>query len=201
MPELTRTTAEHGDDERLFFCHIPKSAGQSVIQLFERERWIADWSILDGQSLHPNYFEIRLHYKQKGEKLPRSFAICRHPMRRIESVFAHNRRAKNPHEMFRQLEEMDTPELYTVWQKHLRPASDLVLDNTKIFHFEDGLEQAVAKMALLRWIPYNARIEHVAKTNKQKIDWTKAPRHIIDKVMQVYAQDYYHFGYPLFPDD
>ena len=201
MPELTRKTAAPGEPSRLFFCHIPKAAGQSIIKLFERERWTADWSIMDAQTLHPNYFEIRLHYKRQDQKPPPSFAICRHPMRRIESAFAHNKRAENPGDMFRQLEELESGQIFTIWQKHLRPASDLVLDTTKIFHFEDGLEQAVAKMASLRWIPYKAKIEHIAKTKKQKLDWSKAPSHIVDKIMRVYAQDYYHFGYPLFPDD
>ena len=195
MPELCRQISTI--DETLLFLQIPKAAGRSVLEILNKE----GWKPKDSPAAFLNHFEIRLHYKKLKVKPPRSFAIVRHPFRRIEAAFAEGGRSKNPHEMFLKIEEMSTHDFYTIWNRQLRPGSDFVLDNTIICHLEDGMQKAIRKLAAVGWVSYKANLSHVGKGKRQKLDWEKAPKHIIQKLMQVYAEDLYYFQYPLFPCD
>jgi hypothetical protein len=195
MTELTRRIKDH--QQYLFFCHVPNTAGRSLLSLFKSE----GWSSIDEVEPYLNHFEIRLRFKEQKRKVPTTLAVVRHPFRRVESAFAKKGRSKSPNDMFAQLEDMTVSDFYKKWSRQLRPASDLVLENTKIFHFEDGLTKISKKLASMSFVSHNAKVPQIGLSNRQPLDWTKAPQHIVEKLMQIYAQDLYYFNYPLFPED
>lgn len=198
MPELFRNSPHTGKEERLFFCHVPRCAGRSIIKMMELGGWRVDYDLLGNNQRHATYFELRLKYKETKE--PRSFAIVRHPMRRLESAFRENERASSPNEMFRIFEEMPIEKIYTAFNRRIRPAADFVLDNAEVMKLDAGFPQIHHELIMRGWLPRRSKDVHLGKTDGTPIDWTKAPAHIVDKIMQVYAQDFYHFEYQLFPN-
>lgn len=197
MPELYRKSPHTGKEERLFFCHVPRCAGRSIIKMMELEGWRADYDVQGHNERHPNYFELRLKYKETKE--PRSFAIVRHPMLRLESAFRENGRASSPSEMFSIFEEMPTQKIYTAFNRKIRPAADFVLDSAEVMKLDVGFSHIHHELIMRGWLSRKSKAVHLGKTDGSPIDWKKAPSHIVDKIMQVYAQDFYHFEYQLFP--
>lgn len=197
MPELNRINSHTGKEERLFFCHIPRCAGRSIIKMMELDGWRVDYDLLGNNHRHANYFELRVKYKETKE--PRSFAIVRHPMRRLESAFRENGRASSPNEMFRIFEEMTTQKIYTAFNRKIRPAADFILDESEIMKLDVGFSYIHHELIMRGWLSRKSKDVHLGRTDGTPIDWTKAPTRIVDKIMQVYAQDFYHFEYDLFP--
>jgi len=201
VPEFSRQCPHTGDQQRLFFCHIPRAGGRSVIKALEAAGWRTSFEIMGNDVSHPNYFSIRAHYNQQNESPPQSFAICRHPMRRLESAFFLKSRANGPLDMFKQLQEMTAQKIYTIWGGHLRPAHDLILDKTKVHKYEDGVSVCLKQLEHAGLLPRGSKVPHIAKSKKKPLNWKAADHALIEKIMRIYAQDLYSFGYPLFPED
>ena len=198
MPEL-RISGQKGVPSPIYFCQIPRAGGRAVLKAFRAAGYRDSYEILGNSVTHPNYFEILAHYRQKGEKPPRSFAIVRHPMRRLESAFFYRRRARNPSDMFDQLRNMRTQDFYTRWQNAIRPAHDMVLERTTILKYEDGLNACLRRLFDTSMVGSALKVESRAGGKREPLDWSKAPADIVEQIMGLYAADYYHFDYALYP--
>ena len=199
MPEISRNNPVTKRNEKMLFCHIPRTNGEAIIEALKHSGWSISNNFWGDEVDFPTYWQINAHYKTLDQKFPKSFAICRHPMRRLESAFFHKRRATCPLDMFSQIAEMSTERFYTSFDRHLRPANDLILDAATVYHHEIGLAQIFNKLQFLGIVKPSAKIKAPPKSERRPVDWTTAPRHVIEKVSQIYAEDYYNFEYPLFP--
>lgn len=186
--------------ERLLLLHIPRTGGQSLLRLMLDSGWERS-ERFEVSSRHSNHFEIRATYKQLGESIPDSLAVVRHPMRRIESAFFKDHRAKSPRDMWDQLRAMKVEEIYLAFNRQLRPAVDMVHDKSFIWKYEEGLTKLRAALLDRNWVKRSAELKHFDKSNKPLLNWRESPQDVIEKIMKVYAQDFYEFQYRLFPED
>ena len=197
MVELCRKNHKTGENERVYFCHVPRTSGRTIVKMMETAGWSTSYEMHGRESRHFNYFEIRAHYRGC---LPKSFAIIRHPMDRIASAFSVHGNVSSASELFRSFMDMPTEKIYTVWNMCLRPASEFVLDSSEVFRYEDGLAQVAQALAFRGWISSNSSMPHLGKSLQLFVDWSAAPTAVLEKVLQVYAQDFYFFDYQTFPE-
>ncbi len=195
MPRLVRNQARATSAETVHFCAVPRTGARSIIKAFENSGWGAEYEILANLGRYFNHFELRAHY---GGNMPRTFAIVRHPMRRLESAFSVHGDHPN---WFDQFMEMPSQEIYTTFERAIRPATDFVLEKTEIFKYENGLSSVLNELTFRGWIKNKAHMPHLGRGKYDPIDWRRAPEYVIDKVLQIYAQDFYYFEYSTFPDD
>ena len=186
--------------ERLLFCHIPRTGGASMLRLLRDSGWSKSERVTQSHPF-PTYFEHRVQYRELNIKPPKSIAIVRHPMRRLESAFFTGWRAKSPRHMWDMLKEMQVQTMYTIWNRSIRPASDLMLEETDVFKYEDGFGSIVNKLQLEGLLKKVGDVPHFHKSKKPLVKWREAPQDVIEKVMKVFAEDYYFFKYQLFPED
>ena len=201
MPELRRAYPGTDSEEKVFFCHIPRTGGSSIIKMMQRSGWSVSYDILGNEELYPTSFQIMAHYREKGEPLPRSYAITRHPMRRLESAFRVMRPSISNKQLLHCFREMSIETIYATWNRLLRPAHDLILDRTSILQYESGFNEVVHKLIRENLIDPKVKTPHLKRnTSKKRISWEKVSQETLQKVRSVYAQDFYHFQYLLFPD-
>lgn len=201
MPELSRINPVSKTEEKLLFCHIPRTGGESILKALKDSGWSVDFNVWGQELKHPTYWHLHAHYKTAKRRFPRAFAVCRHPMRRLESAFYHNNRATGPLDMWAQIAQLTTEKMYTVFDRHIRPASDLIVDDATVYRYEAGFAEIFKKLKFRGVVGRTVKIDHLGANSRPPVDWQKAPQHIIEKIVQVYAQDYYNFEYELFPED
>ena len=192
MPELRR------DGDRLFLCGVPRCANGSILSMFKANGWSVDCEILGREEGFSPYQTLEAHYR---DEMPASFALIRHPMRRLESAIRDRLKASTSKEIFDRFVAMNVGDLYRESGGSFRPASDLVMDSTEIFKIDRGLHQPLTAFRARRWLPWSALEGRENESKAKRVDWRRAPAHVVEKVLKVYAEDFYHFEYLTFPED
>lgn len=153
------------ENTRLLFIHIPKTAGSSIEDYFAEQGWSVDY--LDRSN--PTHFDSlnycrRVSPQHMHNRLLREtfnlegfdliFTVIRNPIERFKSEFAW----RNPSGS---TEEVDEKQVENWWShhkrlfrkdqyhfdNHLRPQTDFILPEARVFRFESDLD-SVASLAL-----------------------------------------------------
>lgn len=133
-------------DTLIYFAHIPKTGGGSIVQYLESKGQVAlnhpmrlKWSATTVQ-----HMDAKVHERYVPTNFyDFSFAVLRDPLARLMSEFRYQRSR-----METTLEFGDWAELMlqTVrldpycWDNHIRPQTDFLAPKTHLFRFEEGLE-------------------------------------------------------------
>lgn len=201
------------DEKNSFlFIHVPKTGGASVEHFFRGFFSISLFST----NLHknntpfrcsPQHFHAEILTEILSEKFfNNSFAVVRHPTARLVSEYKYrmNERVSNGRSIlsFSDFFEKCVDDFLRnpyVLDNHIRPQSDFILNNTRVYKFEEGLQSAVEnELALLcKKVPV-INLPHVNNAkNKSFInnfDITEADK---DKIYEFYKDDFSNFGYCL----
>lgn len=159
---------EANDGTPVLFMHIPKTGGTTIELCFKGRK------ILYTGSTRKTCFSVNAQHFDAGTVralgltylISSSFAIVRDPYTRIVSEFNHyhkSRYFKLSFMAFIFLAYFRLKHDRFVYDNHLRPQTDFLLDNTMIYYLEDGLEgviENVSRAFNLRAVssvqPYNA---------------------------------------------
>ena len=202
------------DGRVIFFAHVPKAAGSSVEAHMEarygplamldpdwnggvhRRQGIARTS-LQTSPQHVTAFDA----EQLLPQMPRvSFAVVRDPVARIASEY----RFQFQHGVFSKRTRRTSFSLWlrsvlaacqtdpTVFDNHIRPQSDIVPEDAKVFRLEDGLEAVSVWLDEVSgagdWPP----IGRTLTTEEEPLRVTKGDA---EAIARFYATDYERFGY------
>jgi len=208
MPLFTK----HG--KTILFIHVPKTGGSSVTLFFQRNGFAIDWfrsawfdaANRESSPQHRHREEIVAGLRKDAVACEYSFAIVRDPLDRLLSEYFHQCRGED--ELSRRL----TAEGFAVWvervfemngdnpvlfDNHIRPQMDFLLDDTVIFRFENGFRDLArflhAGEPRYRFGFDFAAFPHWLKGhNRQPVD---VPRVTRDRIFRFYERDYAGF-YP-----
>jgi len=208
MPLFTK----HG--KTILFTHIPKTGGSSVTLFFQRNGFAVDWfrsgwfdaSKRESSPQHRHREAIVAALRRDAVACEYSFAIVRDPLDRLVSEYFHQCRSLDA--LSRQL----TADGFASWvervfamneenpvlfDNHIRPQLDFLLDDTEIFRFENGFRD-LARFLHVGEPRYRfgfdfADFPHWLKGhNRQAVDVRRATR---DRIFRFYERDYARF-YP-----
>lgn len=196
------------DNKLLYFAHVPKCAGTSVSEYlaarfgpaafedraFRRNPMKDPWNRTAPQHVHAEAL-ARLFPEGFFDV---SFAVVRHPARRLASIFLFQKYNEKriprwmPFSLWvRRIGRLIARDPY-VYDNHMRPQVDYAPKGTVFFKLEDGLDP------LIRFLDKEfgpARPDLVMgyeKKSKRRLD--VAPRYL-PIVKDLYARDYEAFGY------
>lgn len=194
----------------LYFAHVPKCGGASVDEYLIARFGSHNIGFLDSKFSNAQYKNswnrtspqhIAWVHRQKimpDEIFDHQFALVRHPMNRIISMFKFNyRRLKGEtfHSWLVSMERLMKDDPYYL-DNHVRRAIEIVPPGAKIFKLEDGLTLIPEWLDRMVGIkdPNGLTIGHVNKspTNVGEMSITDGD---VSIVYDIYRKDYDHFGY------
>lgn len=195
----------------IYFAHVPKCAGSSVVQYFE-DRFGA-------LGLHDHYFHFMTEKERWSRTSPQhvntevlyrmfpasffdhSVAVVRHPVSRMVSAYHFQIEVEKKLTLktsFGEWLEGIASELKSdpfIYDNHVRPMDDIVPDGAEIFPLEQGLPP------LINWLdqvsgntdgPREIPRVNERGTKSGKITPTAEE---VDLVAKIYARDFQRFGY------
>ena len=134
---LSESDGHPGENDQLFFMHIPKTAGTTLVQIIEQQfeesriaRWLYPFRLVDelpGFFKEHQYFHGHVEYALMCSLLPRrpmTITILRDPVEQYLSQFGNNKRVS-----LSQIPDW-TPEIYEQFQR--TPLSSFVCDPPEI---------------------------------------------------------------------
>lgn len=210
-------------DKLVYFAHIPKCGGTSIEDYLEKK--FGTVFFLDRN--YPRYLENERDWNNTSPQhidkksllrlipshlISRSFAVVRHPVSRISSVFKFQRDVQNriPIDMsfstWIASIERDHNSGGCRYDNHTLPATSLLIPGTTIFHFENGLSSV--KQWLDRLDPYNEVIEEMPWKNKYedllKSSQKRTPSELVmeetdfETIARIYQSDFNTLGYNIY---
>lgn len=201
------------NDQLHYFAHVPKCGGSSV-ETYLTERFGRLALHEPGRHLIP---EKERWNRSSGEHIPvvaldriippdwlvSSFAVVRHPVRRLISAFTFNRdririipTATDFNVWFAEASAWIRTERYR-YGSHLAPQTTFVPEGARIFRLEDGLEQILPYLDALAGNSDGPR-EIPARNVGVWRDAGQAPvpsEATLARIAEVYAEDFDRFGY------
>lgn len=192
---------------RIFFVHIPKTAGSAVTNYLGKRFGIPIMS---------NKTTFTGEYKQRGfvsppghftaddlveflpEDLDFCFAIVRDPLKRLISEFRYQKQGDG-----RLTSDFSTwlrmmfaaakvdPRIY---HNHIRPQSDFVPEGAEVFRLEDGFDGLIARLDEVSGARVDFGVERVNTSKKADGD-VVLRRQDIEAVLAFYGPDYQRFGF------
>lgn len=196
-----------------YFAHVPKCGGTAVetyltarfgpLGLFEQDRHLIPmdrrWNRTSGEHL-----SVEDLYRLIPESwLKSSFAVVRHPVRRLISAFFFSRDVTGRTTLsadfntWAQETLAKVPNQPFLLEGHLRPQTDLVPATARIFRLEDGLEPIVPYLDTLAGNtegPRDIAPRNVGKWRQDEAEPTPSDA-VLALASTVYAQDFARFGY------
>ena len=141
------------ENKSILFVHIPKCGGSSISKIFQKNNWEESFSVR-GKSLSEIEYLKSSPQHYHGEiiknifdisKFNKIFTICRNPFNRLKSEFywqLNNKisTSKSPEDWFNNVLEKYNQNNY-VYDNHIRPQNEFILDKIHIFKLEDGLKK------------------------------------------------------------
>lgn len=195
------------------FIHIPKTGGTSIERAFTGAGW--DTAYRDGRVGPTSWNSIRkctpqhmhremLEANFRIERFDGVFAVVRDPLARFKSEYLWRHRNDEFTIDGRSVEEWTTKvfKRYTknpfLFDNHLRPQVDFILDRAEVFRFEDGLDTMAATLNT-KWdigLPDELPrvLEGSSRTNYSSKDVEVTPK-VAQRVHDFYREDYAAFGY------
>ncbi len=202
----------------IYFCHVPKCGGTAVEKYLEnRFGRLAfldpHFYAMDAENRWPKSSPQHIPDQELTRLFPAgffdaSFAIIRHPVDRLASVFLYQRllekriakdvRFENWLEILAD-QKAENPYIY---DNHIRPMIDFVPKTANVFRLEDGLaavidwldSQAMDASGPRQIPPANVLADRLAHANQAKIEFTVSPA-ARDLISDIYRVDFERFGY------
>ena len=205
----------------IYFAHVPKCAGTAIeryLQIrfgplgFRNPQHLLMPAIRRWSKSSPQHIDFDALQRLIPESFfAASFAVVRHPLDRIRSVFLYQRDIE---------QKLDPDTTFEDWlnalpgrmkrnrfylDNHPRPMSDFIPDAAAVFRLEDGLDPVIAWLddlagdvgeprAIERFNAYSQQLNRRKLEKGPEIQITPAVR---QKVSEIYAADFKRFGYPL----
>jgi len=198
----------HG--QRIFFAHIPKTAGSSVEEYLVR-RFGGPLSLIDrnkregvrGTGLitpltHVAAIDLR-------EMLPPdidfSFTVVRNPVTRIQSEYRYqtgvSRLSRLGFSTWLRVMIAAARIEPRIYENHIRPQVDLIPENSEIFRLEDGFDALIERLdEVTGSTAPDQAVRHLLKRERKDI---ALHRQDVELLGAFYADDFERFGYDL-PD-
>lgn len=196
--------------QKVFFAHIPKTAGSSVEEYLVR-RFGGPLSLIDrnkregvrGTGLitpltHVAAIDLR-------EMLPPdinfSFTVVRHPVARIQSEYRYqtgvSRLSRLGFSTWLRVMMIAARIEPRIYENHIRPQIDLIPENSEIFRLEDGFDSLIERLNdVTGSTAPDQAVQHLLKRERKGI---ALHRQDIELLGSFYADDFERFGYDL-PD-
>jgi hypothetical protein len=194
----------------IYFAHVPKCGGASVDEYLIKRFGSQNIGFLDSRFSNADHVNgwnktspQHITYVHRQQIMPdaifdHQFAVVRHPMNRVISMFKFNGRRLRGQTFtswLLGLERLRKENPYYL-DNHPRPSIEIVPPGAKVFKLEDGLD------AILPWVdkilgsldPNNLKIAHVNKSPQQAPDVVFNDGDV-EMVYELYKKDYRHFGY------
>ncbi|KJZ17947.1 sulfotransferase family 2 domain-containing protein [Loktanella sp. S4079] len=183
----------------LFFIHIPKTGGSSIeTALRQQGARQALLSASNGgfmkctpQHMHAPLIELFIPSSFRDF----TFAVCRHPVNRLISEF-HMRRDRWENGIsfsefvdytFKKYRDNEY-----IFDNHIRPQSEFVTRDTRVFRFEDGLERAIGVACKFASVPFSDMAPHKRRKTGGETD---VSRDTLAKIRHFYKSDFERFEY------
>jgi len=191
---------------KILFVHIPKTGGTYIENLFahndfQHDFWVQpeDRHLLGVMHCSPQH----LHWSQLKaifaiRKFSYMFTVVRNPLSRFISEYQmrSHRLDAEFNEWAVQILDRQQKNRF-VSDNHLRPQVEFVGENVEIFKFEDGLGPEWLAQLQARLGQEFPPLVAPAVTRKKAHKSVEPCREVIERVQQLYAEDYQRFGYPL----
>lgn len=200
-------------ERKFLFIHIPKTGGSSIERAFADVGY--DTLYKDGRVGPTSWNDIRrctpqhMHREMletlfRIERFDGIFAVVRDPMARIKSEYLWRHRQDDFSISGRAVEEWVAKSLSKyrkhpfIFDNHIRPQADFLVQGTEVFRFEDGLDTMAATLNK-KWdlglpdkLPRVREGSSATKHSSKDVEVTpKAERLVRD----FYKADYKRFGY------
>ena len=212
MPLIQIIQKNKDEEKKIFYSHIPKTGGTSIIKLFYdnfkpnifyfRESKICDAFIFPTQHMHAKIFNEIINFK----KITYAFTIVRHPIDRIVSEYYHankyNNKPENINDWFNEI-YLELLQNSSIYGNHFRKQTEFVNEKIKVFKFEDGFNKIIETILkdnnLL--INNNYNIVHLRDKNeiiKNNVNLKKNVKfnsETVKKILNYYEDDFKSFKY------
>ena len=196
----------------MLFVHIPKTGGTSVERLFKQSgyrmayrdgkvgrdsfNWVRQCS---PQHLHAAMLEQTLRL----DRFDVIFTLVREPIARFRSEYAHRQRddlrtdtASVDAWVDQVLSDFERDPY--VWDNHIRPQSEFLLEGSEVYRLEDGLEHMAADLRDRFGLVLNDEVPHAmnraAATGISSREVQVSPR-TEERLREFYREDFERFGY------
>ncbi len=208
-------------DKLVYFAHVPKCAGTAVeLYLqdrfgplgFRNARFLLDPEAMRWSKSSPQHIDVKtLENLLPLSFFSTSFAMVRHPVTRLHSVFRFQRdiqQSLDPKLTFR--DWLDTLEEHRArnpfyLDNHPRPMCDFVPEGAQIFRMEDGLAPVVAWLDGLagsqdgarKVIFTNGYHQRLSRQNTQPGPGLEVTEDVKDRITMLYGMDFQRFAYDI----
>jgi len=208
MPELIKKSAKRSEKKRerkIYLCNVGRTETYNITFNLMNDGYVKTEDYMGNKNLTRD--EILSWYEsRKGidKKVPdESFAIVRHPIGRIEShvkwavYYGKTHRKENG---FFDFINYSIDNLFEEdFCRNIVPAFDSILFDATVFQYELGVRRIsdffVENKIVEKW----TRIVSKKDEESLKVDWSKCPDSLRDKILKTYDQDFEAFDYD--PDD
>lgn len=203
------------DDKLVLYAHVPKCGGSSVAT-YLRSRF---GKIAFTDTRHTRHDPLTVWSKTSPQHIDRqslsrlfpkgffdaSFTIVRHPVGRLVSAYHFQLEVErkvpsisNFSEWLEEIKEMreENPFLY---DNHVRPMSEIVPEDARVFHMEFGLDHLVPWFDALTGRQDGPRL--IAKINERgdyaaaKGERVTPSNRDLERIAEIYATDFERFNY------
>lgn len=180
------------------FIHIPKSAGTSVQELFLSngfEVFLFNRKADGTLPCCPQHFHKKIYdYLGISNVSDYEFSIVRSPLSRLISEYKFRRLNDSGYDF-----NAFVIAVFFIYKfcpyildNHIRPQSEFVSNNTKIFKYEDGVEEVQQYFVQQDLLNSGAEIPHIYKTDAIEI---KIDARTMEKIHAFYEKDYKGLNY------
>lgn len=195
------TIIKNDTGEVVYYSHIPKSAGTSL-QLALQKGYELCFIAPQHKymKITPQHIDINhIKYFNIEGFIDKSFTITRHPMDRIISEFKYRSNSRST--LLRNILDFDSFVYYflneyksnpEVLGNHITPQTKFILNNTKVFRLEDGMDNIVNTLNTEFGFSKLAMVGNSNVSEPKEISMTKKTKKMIEIF---YASDYEQFNY------
>ncbi|WP_282063789.1 sulfotransferase family 2 domain-containing protein [Roseobacter litoralis] len=204
MPLIT------ADDKKLYFAHVPKVGGSSVVDYLTRR--FGGPLAMNGSEFYktktkadmimaPSHITAKTAAIMLPRDIDHSFTVVREPLSRILSQYRFqigvSRMSQFGFSTWLRIVLSAARRDPRVYDNHIRPQSDMVPDQSMVFKFENKFSDMITWLDKITGQPaYDVEIGHLLKRKRPPIPIL---RQDVETIVAYYLADYERFGYAI-PD-